>query len=52
MQTVFDYSCQTTRTVSGFTEDVEIPVADKEKSVEDIQAVGFAEDEIREKVLA
>ena len=29
-----------------FTEDVEIPVADEEKSVEEIQAMGFAEDEI------
>ena len=33
-----------------FTEDVEIPVADEEKSVEEIQAVGFVEDEIRKHV--
>ena len=35
-----------------FTEDVEIPVADEEKSVEEIQAMGFAEDEIRKHFLA
>ena len=35
-----------------FTEDVEIPVADEEKSVEEIQAMGFTEDEIRKYFLA
>ena len=35
-----------------FTEDVEIPVADEEKSVEEIQAIGFAEDEILKHFLA
>ena len=35
-----------------FTEDVEIPVADEKKSVEEIQAMGFAEDEIRKRFLA
>ena len=34
-----------------FTEEVEIPVADKEKSVEKIQAMGFAEEENRKHVL-
>ena len=35
-----------------FTEDFEVPVADKEKSVEEIQAMGFAEDEVRKHFLA
>ena len=35
-----------------FTEDVEVSVADEEKSVEEIQAMGFAEDEIRKHFLA
>ena len=35
-----------------FTEDVEIPVADEEKSVEEIQVLGFAEGEIRKHFLA
>ena len=35
-----------------FTEDVEIPVVDEEKSVEEIQAIGFAEDEILKHFLA
>ena len=35
-----------------FTKDVDIPVADEEKSVEETQAMGFAEDEIRKHFLA
>ena len=35
-----------------FPEDVEIPVADEEKPVEEIQVLGFAEDEIRRHFLA
>ena len=35
-----------------FTEDVEIPVADEDKSVEEIQAIDFVEDEIRTHLLA
>ena len=35
-----------------FTEDIEIPVADEDKSVEEIQAMGFAEDEILRHFLA
>ena len=34
-----------------FTEDVEIPVADEEKSVEEIQAMGFNQEEIRKHFL-
>ena len=35
-----------------FTEDIEIPVVDEEKSVESIQAMGFADNEIRKHFLA
>ena len=35
-----------------FTEGVEIPVADEEKSVKEIQAMGFAKKEIRKDFLA
>ena len=35
-----------------FTEDIEIPVADEEKLVEEIQAMGFDEEEIRKHFLA
>ena len=35
-----------------FTEDVDVPVSDEDESVEEIQAMGFAEDEIRKHFLA